>query len=73
MEIMLYQEPSQDSAAGAALLGQLTGGPHRRRRAQDHLWVAAAARREAEGTIKEHLGFQQFPPRGPQMLSEGTV
>lgn len=51
MEVMLYQEPSQDAAAAAA---------------QDHLWVAVAAvaavaaGEGAEGTIKEHLGFQSF-------------
>lgn len=37
--------------------------PHPCRRAQDHLWVAVAAvaaGEGAEGTIKEHLGFQSF-------------
>lgn len=28
MEIMLYQEPSQEAAPGAPLVGQLTVGPH---------------------------------------------
>lgn len=63
MEIMLYQEPSQEAAPGAPLVGQLTVGTHRCRRAQvteDHLWVAAAAAtadERSEGAIKEHRGF----------------
>lgn len=78
MEIMLYQELSQEAAAGAPLVGQLTGGPHQCGRAQDHLWLAvaaAAAGEGAEGTIKEHLGFQSFllwPPDGfSRCLSKG--
>lgn len=69
MEIILYQQPSQDAAAAGALrIGHFTGSPHHCRRAQDHLWLAVAAATADDG-IKEHVGFRGFASRCFQLMS----